>query len=600
APPCLAPVDFVLAPYRRASAVSTGSVYVCLSVRQTETMPAPPVELETLPRSEKHRPRGEPTKSKRTRWRVLTWVLVHLAVLVHIAHWQITGSSLTPLEPSEAGEIVTLGYVNAGFILFAISILATLIFGRFFCGWACHVVAYQDACAFLLKKLGIHPRPIRSRLLVFVPFIAAADMFIAPALARFLADTGFPELALHLTTDDLWARFPGPFIAILTFVVDGFLIVYLFGAKSFCTYGCPYGAIFGIADRVAPGRIRVTDACEGCGHCTATCTSNVRVHEEVARFKMVVDAGCMKCLDCVSVCPKNALYFGFGAAPNVKPKRGRSKRQYDFSWPEEIAAAAVFAASLWSWRGLYGHIPFLLAIGLAVFAGIATIVLWRMATNGSFRFQNWALRSNGRLSKAGGSVVCGFGSLLLLTAHSGLVQYHDREAEGNLTIAETIQEPIERSAVITEAEAHLNWLRTYALVSTADLHNKLGSIYWSRGERGRAEEAMRAAVELDADFSSSWLVLADIAMLEGDQTEALDALESVLLVEPTSSDVGRRLEGLLKQNAAQSARPALMLTSILINLERSQDAAGLLDSIEQQYGSSQELLDYRARLNPSE
>ena len=27
---------------------------------------------------------------------------------------------------------------------------------------------------------------------------------------------------------------------------------------------------------------------------------------------MVVDPGCMKCLDCVSVCPMNALYFGLG------------------------------------------------------------------------------------------------------------------------------------------------------------------------------------------------------------------------------------------------------------------------------------------------
>jgi tetratricopeptide (TPR) repeat protein len=43
------------------------------------------------------------------------------------------------------------------------------------------------------------------------------------------------------------------------------------------------------------------------------CSSNVQVHREVRDYKMVVDAGCMKCLDCVSVCPTNALYVGFGA-----------------------------------------------------------------------------------------------------------------------------------------------------------------------------------------------------------------------------------------------------------------------------------------------
>ena len=30
---------------------------------------------------------------------------------------------------------------------------------------------------------------------------------------------------------------------------------------------------------------------------------------------MVVDPGCMKCMDCVSVCPNDALYFGFGPLP---------------------------------------------------------------------------------------------------------------------------------------------------------------------------------------------------------------------------------------------------------------------------------------------
>ena len=69
---------------------------------------------------------------------------------------------------------------------------------------------------------------------------------------------------------------------------------------------------FGLADKFSPGKIRVTPACNQCGHCTATCTSNVLVHAEVKQYGMVVDPGCMKCMDCVSVCPNDALYFGFG------------------------------------------------------------------------------------------------------------------------------------------------------------------------------------------------------------------------------------------------------------------------------------------------
>ena len=90
------------------------------------------------------------------------------------------------------------------------------------------------------------------------------------------------------------------------------MTVYFLGQKGFCTYACPYGGFFGLADKLSPGKIRVTDACNQCGHCTATCTSNVLVHAEVKQYGMVVDPGCMKCMDCISVCPNDALYFGFG------------------------------------------------------------------------------------------------------------------------------------------------------------------------------------------------------------------------------------------------------------------------------------------------
>jgi polyferredoxin len=254
-------------------------------------------ESASLPVPARHRPRGTPRPSQRSRARALVLVLVHAAILIHVAHWKVTGATWTPMEPSEAMQTLELGYVNAGFLLFAAATLATLVLGRFFCGWACHVVAYQDLCAWLLKKVGLRPRPVRSRLLVFVPLGAALYMFVWPQVARLLEGRAFPGFELHLTTTDLWATFPGPWVATLTLLVDGFLVVWLLGAKGFCTYGCPYGAVFGLADRASRGRIRVTDACQGCGHCTATCTSNVEVHAEVARYGQVVDTGCMKCLD---------------------------------------------------------------------------------------------------------------------------------------------------------------------------------------------------------------------------------------------------------------------------------------------------------------
>ena len=193
------------------------------------------LEGAPLPRRGAHRPRGTPRPSRRGPARAAVLAAVHVAILVHLAHWQVAGRTLTPVEPSEAMQTLELGYVNAGFLLFAAAILATLVCGRFFCGWACHVVAYQDLCAWLLRRAGLRPRPVRSRLLALVPVGAALYMFAWPQVARWIEGRAFPRLELHLTTDELWATFPGPWVAVLTLLVDGFLIVWLLGGKGFCT-----------------------------------------------------------------------------------------------------------------------------------------------------------------------------------------------------------------------------------------------------------------------------------------------------------------------------------------------------------------------------
>ena len=190
------------------------------------------------------------------------------------------------------------GFVNAGFIFFSLAILATLIFGRFVCGWGCHILALQDLCGWLLKKMGLHPTPFRSRLLVYVPLGAALYMFVWPVAYRLFWNPGheavIPKFTNHLVTTNFWQTFPSVAVAIPFLFVCGFVTVYFLGQKGFCTYACPYGGFFGLADKFSPGKIRVTPACNQCGHCTATCTSNVLVHAEVKQYGMVVDPGCMR------------------------------------------------------------------------------------------------------------------------------------------------------------------------------------------------------------------------------------------------------------------------------------------------------------------
>ncbi|NOT46731.1 MAG: tetratricopeptide repeat protein [Acidobacteria bacterium] len=372
--------------------------------------------------------------SKAGRWRAAALIVLQLLMLAHIIQWRIAGTTVSPIEPSESMFTLQNGAINAGFIFFILAILATLIFGRFVCGWGCHILALQDFCGWLLKKIGLTPRPFRSRLLVFVPLIVALYMFVWPTVGRYFAKPAseplFPQFTNHLITTDFWATFPPVWVAIPFLFVCGFMTVYFLGQKGFCTYACPYGGFFGLADKVAPGKIRVTDACNQCGHCTATCTSNVIVHAEVKQYGMVVDPGCMKCMDCVSVCPNDALYFGFGK-PSVFVGIGSDpvpqlKKNYSITWPEEIFAVAVFAASLFAVWDVYQLVPLLMALGIATVTTYLAVRISKLVTAADQSFYRWNLKSGGTIKKAGWAFAAFAALWIGLNAHSGWVRYHER------------------------------------------------------------------------------------------------------------------------------------------------------------------------------
>ena len=386
--------------------------------------------LAALPRLDRHKPKfGPVAKSKASRWRAYVLILVHVLIGLHVLHWSMTGRTVTPVEPSEAMQTFELGTINAGFLLFLALIASTLVFGRWFCGWACHVVALQDLSAWLLGRIGLKPRPIRSRVLLFAPFVVAGHMFLWPHVKHWLDPVTkpmpkFDDWEWHLTTDAFWATFPGWIMSSLSVLVVGFLIVWWMGAKGFCNFGCPYGAFFAVADRFSPGKIKVTDACDACGHCTQVCSSNVRVHEEVAIHKMVVDPACMKCMDCVSVCPKDALYFGAALPKPFAVSQQRKNARADFTWGEDLAIGAIaLLATEWGFRraGFGEQIPFLLSVGLGAITATAALLGWRLLRRRDVLFQHASLKQAGSLLPRGRLVALAVFGWLLFALHTGVV-----------------------------------------------------------------------------------------------------------------------------------------------------------------------------------
>ncbi|HNK85190.1 MAG TPA: 4Fe-4S binding protein, partial [Flavobacteriales bacterium] len=287
------------------------------------------------------------------RWRVATLVGVHVLFIAHFVHWKLKGRTLAPLEFNEVLYTIHQGIVTAGFLLMAVVMVGTLIFGRFFCSWGCHILALQDAAGWIMDKLRIKRQPIRSRTLIWVPMAVMFYLFIWPQIMQLWH--GVEQQAVHVveaggsrwssfTTEDMWRNLPPPGVAVLTFFVCGFVIVYLLGSRGFCFQACPYGALFGLADQLAPGRIVLTKDCDQCGLCTKACTSDILVHRELAMHGMVTNPRCLKDLDCVAACPEKAVNFGFRIPPLFRKGHpmGAYGGRFSNSMGEDVFLAIAF------------------------------------------------------------------------------------------------------------------------------------------------------------------------------------------------------------------------------------------------------------------
>lgn len=448
--------------------------------------------------------------STRGKWRAAVLITITVLMIIHIIQWLVMGVTVSPIEPSEAMYTIQRGTVNAGAIFFALAILSTLILGRWVCGWGCHVVALQDLCAWLLNKVGLKPREFRSRLLLFVPVIVAFYMFAWPTVIRFFTkpknEPLIPQFTNHLITTGFWDTFPPVLVAIPFLFICGFLTVYFLGNKGFCTYACPYGGIFGIAEKAAPGRIRVTDACNGCGHCTAVCTSNVIVHSEVEKYKMVVDPGCMKCMDCVSACPNDALYFGFGK-PSMFVETTPSKK-YNLSWPEEIGAAIVFGLSYFFIWDVYQLVPMLMALGIACITTFLTVRLYQIVRSKSISFYSWNLRNSTGVTTKGWIFIALASIWIGINIHSGWIRYNEI---GGATAYERITVPDElaiaqadpgtwlsepEKEMVRRGREYFYRSRATALFTNKEAVSKLAWLEFFDGDASAAAERLAESAEL--------------------------------------------------------------------------------------------------------
>ena len=243
---------------------------------------------------------------------------------------------------------------------------------------------------------------------------------------------------------------------------------------------------------------------------------------------MVVDANCMKDLDCVGSCPHNAISFGFArpALARSFSRSGRRAMRYDFSLVEDVLMAVVFLATLFIFRGLYGVVPFLMTLGLGGILAFAAVLTLRLRTRPNVRLGKWQLRRSGRLTGAGQAFACAALLAGMFTVHSAFVRYH--ESRGHRAYVEARQ--AERPPIETVGTAihHLSMAGRFGLFRPLALHERIADLHLMSGEPSRAISHFRAIIDSRPDDLGSRLALTQVLLASGRPADAATEAERLL------------------------------------------------------------------------
>jgi polyferredoxin len=190
-------------------------------------------------------------------------------------------------------------------------VAVAVVAGAVFCGWGCPLGTAQEAVGALGRRLlgrrynRFIPVHLRRRLR-YSRYLVAAALLLFPAVGfvAWWGENAVPDAVVR----GVWTGVPfsTAAIAVTLAVLGASLLV----ERPWCTFFCPTGAAFGLANLVRLRTVRRNvDLCISCGKCERACPVQV----PITSGEIVGDPFCIGCLRCVAddVCPvSGALEVG--------------------------------------------------------------------------------------------------------------------------------------------------------------------------------------------------------------------------------------------------------------------------------------------------
>ncbi|WP_416198264.1 MAG: 4Fe-4S binding domain-containing protein [Sporanaerobacter sp.] len=207
---------------------------------------------------------------------------------------------------------------NFSYYVFGTITLIGIVLGRFVCGWLCPFGFIQDLLHKIPSpKLSV-PRKLNNvlkylkyailALFVFtLPLILQDDLGMSdPYFCKYICPAGTLEGGIPLLLANENLRNATGFLFRWKFFILIFIIIFsIFIYRIFCRYICPLGAFYSLFNPISLYSFKIDEnMCTKCNACTNNCKMNIKPYETPNSPE------CIRCGDCISSCPNNAIKSG--------------------------------------------------------------------------------------------------------------------------------------------------------------------------------------------------------------------------------------------------------------------------------------------------
>ncbi|WP_288775892.1 4Fe-4S binding protein [uncultured Eubacterium sp.] len=190
--------------------------------------------------------------------------------------------------------------------------LFTVVFGRFFCGFACAFGSLGDAVralyVFICKKRKKKPVTMKASVVKYLQ----AVKYVVLVLLVVSCYTGVYSKTQGMSPWDVFSMLHAGNFKLGGYIVGLVILVLIlvgmaFQERFFCRVLCPMGAVFSMLPVLPMFTLRRdrSECIRGCRACTMKCPSDIELAPDTAPE---LSGDCFQCQKCIDTCPKGNIH----------------------------------------------------------------------------------------------------------------------------------------------------------------------------------------------------------------------------------------------------------------------------------------------------